>query len=441
MKKLLISIFLCILLACSPLFLFSAGAYTLPVGLEIHAKSVYMVNVETGTVVYQKDPTAAVYPASVTKLMTALVALEQTPDLQKQVTAYPQVVDDLLGTGAAVAGLFPGEIVTMDQLLHMLLIPSSCDAANVIAMEVSGSIEGFVALMNQKAADLKMENTHFVNAHGLHDDAQVTTAYDLYLLAQEILKHPQLTEICEKYSYTVPPTNIKESERNFSTTNYMINPTSSWYYKRVRGLKTGFTDAAGRNLVSLAEKDGSRYITVVMGCPADTLNGYQVHHEFDNTDALLRWAYTDLEYTSVIDTTKPIAEVKVSLCKERDHVIAVPSKEFYAIVPKQSVDSVILEPHLDATELEAPIEKGTVLGTATVKCAGEEIGTIQLVAGETCERSFFLLITNRLWKVISSTPFIIIFILLLIGLAVFIAWNIQDNRRRRRLWNSKVRNK
>ncbi|MBR3844199.1 MAG: D-alanyl-D-alanine carboxypeptidase, partial [Clostridia bacterium] len=217
-------------------------------------------------------------------------------------------------------------------------------------------------------------------------------------------------------------------------------PTSSWYYKRVQGLKTGYTDEAGRNLVSLAEKDGSRYITVVMGCPADTLNGYQVHHEFDNTDALLRWAYTDLEYTSVIDTTKPVAEVRVTLCKENDHVIAVPAKEFYAIVPKQSIDSVILEPHLDATELEAPIEKGTVLGTATVKCAGEDIGTVQLVAQETCERSTFLLVTNRIWRVISSTPFIIIFVLLLIALAAFIAWNIQVNRRRRRLWNSKVRN-
>ncbi len=441
MKKLLFSIFLSILLVCSPLFLFSAGAYTLPVGIELHAKSVYMVNVETGTVVYQKDPYTTVYPASVAKLMTALVALEQTPDLQKQVTAYPRVVEDLWGTGAAVAGLFPGETVTMEQLLNMLLIPSACDVANVIAMDISGNIEEFVALMNQKAADLKMENTHFTNAHGLHDDAQVTTAYDLYLLAQEILKHPQLTEICDKYYYTLPPTNIKESERNFVTTNHMINPTSSWYYKRVKGLKTGYTDDAGRNLVSLAEKDGSRYITVVMGCPAETKNGYQVHHEFDDTDALLRWAYTDLEYTSVIDTTNPVAEVKVSLCKERDHVMAVPSQEVYAIVPKQSIDSVILEPHLDAAQLEAPVEKGTVLGTATIKCAGEEIGTVQLVAGESCKRSFFLLITNRIWKIISSTPFIIIVILLLIALAIFIAWNVQDNRRRRRLWDSKVRNK
>ena len=441
MKKLLISLFLCIVFACSPFFILSAGAYTLPVGLELHAKSVYMVNVETGTVVFQKDPHQKVYPASVTKLMTALVALEQTPDLQTQVTAYPGVVDDLLGTGAAVAGLFPGEIVTMDQLLHMLLIPSACDAANVIAMAVSESVEEFVALMNQKAADLNMENTHFTNAHGLHDDAQSTTAYDLYLLANEILKHPQLTEICEKYTYTVPPTNIKESERVFSTTNYMINPTSSWYYKRVRGLKTGYTDAAGRNLVSLAEKDGSRYITVVMGCPAGTLNGYQVHKEFDDTDALLRWAYTDLEYTSMIDTTKPIAEVEVTLCKERDHVMAVPEKEFYAIVPKQSVDSVIIEPHLNTTQLEAPVTKGTVLGTATVKCAGEEIGTIQLVAAETCERSLFLLVVNRIWNVLTSTVFIILFILLLLALLVFIIWNIQVNRRRKRLWNSKVRNK
>jgi D-alanyl-D-alanine carboxypeptidase (penicillin-binding protein 5/6) len=440
MKKFAISIFLSLILVFSTLFAPMATAYTLPPDLEIHAKSVYMVNVETGTVVYEKDPTISVYPASVTKLMTALVALEQCPDLNRTVIVYPQVVDDLLGTGAAVTGLLPGEQVTMNQLLQMLLIPSACDAANAIAMEVCNSVEEFVVLMNQKAAALGMENTVYANAHGLHEDHQVTTAYDQYLLAQEVLKHKELTDICSQYVCELPATNYHEA-RSFPTTNYMINPTSSWYYKRVQGLKTGYTDNAGRNLVSLAEKDGQRYITVVMGTPADTLNGYQVHHEFDNTYELLYWAYTDLSYQNVVNTNKPIAEVKVKLCKETDHVIAVPAQEFHAIVPNESLDSVIFEPHLDKEELEAPIEKGAVLGTATVKCAGEEIGTIQLVAQQECKRNGFLWLTNRLVKLITHPITLTILALLLLAAIVFIAWNVQDNRRRRRLWNSKVRNR
>lgn len=438
MKKLSISLILSILLFCSPLIAPTSAAYALPPGTEIHAKSVYMVNVETGTVVYEKDPTVAVYPASVAKLMTALVAVRNTDDLQTVVTAYPDVVNDMLGTGAANQNIQPGEKLTMEQLLYLLLIPSACDAANVIAMEVGGSIEKFVAMMNAEAARLGMKNTTYTNAHGLHDDNMVTTAYDNYLLANEILGYKILTDICATPTYTIPATNTCEA-RNLVTTNYMINPTSSWYYKRVQGLKTGYTDPAGRNLVSLAEKDGQRYITVVMGCPAERLNGYDVHHEFDNTDDLLRWAYTDLEYLLVADKDQPLAEVAVSLCSETDHVMAVPSEAFYAVVPSQSADNIIIKPNITADQLEAPIEKGDALGTATVICAGEEIGTIQLVAASTCERNGFLLVVNRIWRVISSTPFLIIFFTLLAALIGLIAWNIYVNQRRRRLWNSKVR--
>ncbi len=440
MKKFAISVILCLILAITPLFGSTAAAYTLPPDLEIHARSVYMVNLETGTVVYEKNSTASAFPASVTKLMTALVALEQTPDLTKTVSVYPQVVDDLLGTGAAIAGLMPGEQVTMEQLLNLLLVPSSCDAANAIAMEVSGSIEAFVALMNQKAQQLNMTNTFYANAHGLHEEIQATTAYDQFLLAREILNHPQLTDICCQYNYTLPATNLS-AERSFPTTNYMINPYSSWYYKRVQGLKTGYTDEAGRNLVSLAEKDGQRYITVVMGCPAETLNGYQVHHEFDNTYDLLYWAYTDLQYLTVVEATKPVAEVELSLCKETDHVIAVPAESFNAIVPVNSVENVVVEAHLDQTKIEAPIEKGALLGTATVLCAGQEIGTIQLVAQQTCRRNGFLFIKDRMLKVLLHPITLTVLAVILIGLAGLIAWNIQVNRKRRRLWNSRARRK
>ena len=438
MKKCIISIFLVLLLACTPLAGLEAAAYTLPVGTELHAQSVYMVNIETGTVVFEHNPTLRTYPASITKLMTALVVLDQVPDLKQTVTVYDGVVDDLLGTGAAVAGLKAGEQVTYEQLLACLLIPSACDAANALAVAACGSIPRCVAYMNQKAQELGMKDTVYVNAHGLHDPGQYTTAIDLYALAMEVLKHPVLTELCRQYEYTMPATNVSD-ERSFATTNYMINPTSSWYYKRVQGLKTGYTDAAGRNLLSLAEKDGQRYITVVLGCPAETLNGYQVHHEFDDTDMLLRWAFTKLDYLSAVSADTPVDEVKVTLSATSDHVIAVPSEDFYAIVPIDAADSVLIEPHLTVTELEAPVHKGDVLGTATVTCAGEEIGTIELVAQQTLERSTFLWIKDRVLRVITSPTFIAVFVILLLAIAGFVIWNIQVNTKRRRLWNSKAR--
>ncbi len=443
MKKIIFSVFSCffaLLLAVGGALPPAAAAcYTLPAGTQLHAKAVYMMNVETGTVVYELDPHRQVYPASVAKLMTALVAVELSPSLDEKITVYEGVVDDLLGTGASVAGLLPGEQLTMRQLLGCLLVPSACDAANAIAIALCGSVEAFVAQMNLRASTLGMNDSYFTNAHGLHDPAQVTSAYDLVQLGKEILNHPELTELCASVSYTLPPTNLKQEERVFETTNFMINPTSSWYYRRVQGLKTGYTDDAGRNLLSLAEKDGRRYLTAVLGCPVETLNGYQVHHEFDDTDALLHWAFTDLDYLCVVQTTRPVGEVKVTLCADTDYVTAVPSADFYAIVPSQSAESVLLEPHLTVTELRAPVEQGTPLGTATVLCAGEEVGTVQLVAQQSCKRSLLLWIRD--WFVRFSKVLLVIAAVLVLLIAAFVVWNVRVNRRRRRLWNSKVRDR
>ena len=442
MKKFVISMFLCLILSFSALATPIVQAYTPPPDVVVHAKSVYMVNLETETVVYEKDPTDIIYPASLTKLMTALVAMDLTPDLNKKVIVYPDVVEDLWGTGAATAFLYPEEEVTMEHLLNLLLIPSACDAANVIAMATCGSKEAFVNLMNQKAAELGMTNTHYVNAHGLHDPAQTTTAYDLYLLAKEVVKSPLLTKICGTTSYTLPPTNIS-GERVYNTTNLMMLSSTDWYYQRIQGLKTGFTDEAGRNLVSLAEKDGQRYITVVMGCPPEDADGYSQHYEFDDTYKLLYWAYTDLTYKNVINTTQPVEEISVTLCKETDFVKLVPEKEFYAIVPQKSADNVILSPKLNVQTLEAPVEKGTVLGTADVMCAGEKVGTINLVAQETCERNQGMYVMDRIKKgvlaVVTSPWFWIPLLILVAAVTLFVVWNVRDNRRRRRLYNSKVR--
>ncbi len=442
MKKFVISIILCLILFCSSLIVPMASAYTPPPDVVIHARSVYMANLETGTIVYEKDAQQIIFPASITKLMTALVAMDLTPDLSKTITVYPDVVEDLWGTGAATAFLYPGEQVTMEQLLNLLLIPSACDAANVIAMATCGSQEAFVTLMNQKAKELGMTKTHYVNTHGLHDPTQTTTAYDIYLLAKEVVKSPLLTKICATTSYTLPATNMSE-ERTYNTTNLMMLSSTDWYYQRVQGLKTGFTDEAGRNLVSLAEKDGQRYITVVMGCPPEDADGYSQHYEFDDTYKLLYWAYTELEYKNVINATQPVEEIAVTLCKEAKFVKLVPEKEFYAIVPQKSSDNVILVPELSAQTLEAPVEKGTVLGIAKVMCAGEEIGTVNLIAQESCERNQGLYIWDRTKKgvlaVITSPWFWVPLLVVFVTVTIFVIWNVQENRRRRRLWSSKVR--
>jgi hypothetical protein len=146
-------------------------------------------------------------------------------------------------------------------------------------------------------------------------------------------------------------------------------------------------------------------------------------------------AQGELEYMTVVETTKPVAEAKISLCKETDHVIAVPSEDFNAIIPKDSLDSIIITPHLSQEEWVAPVEKGTVLGTATVTCAGAEIGTIDLVAQETCKRSFFLLI----WSWITHPICLAIYAVIALAIIAFAVWNVRMNYRRRKMWSSRSR--
>ncbi|MBR4867706.1 MAG: D-alanyl-D-alanine carboxypeptidase [Clostridia bacterium] len=412
-----------------------ASAYTLPPDVEVFAKSVYMVNLETGMVVYQKDPNAILYPASVVKLMTALVAVEQCPNIKTGFAVYPQVVEDLQNAKTDTFGLVAGEQVTLEQMLNLMLVPSFCDASNAIAVQIGGSIDGFVKLMNEKAAALGMKNTRYTNAHGLHDAKQVTTAYDQYLLAREIIKHKELVEICGQSSYTMPATNHHKEEQSFTTTNFMVNPFSDWFYKRVQGLKPGFSEEAGRNMVSLAEKDGQRYITVVLGSPIEKVNGYHQHKEFDTTYNLLYWAYTELEYLTIADVNQPVTELGVSWCKETDHVIVVPAEDFQAIVPKDAADSTILTPTLKKDRLLAPVKKGKVLGTATITCAGQEIGTVDLVAKNTCKLSFAMLI----WSIVSHPICLVLYGIIAVAAIAFLVWNVRVNYRRRRLWNSRSR--
>ncbi len=429
MKKL----FLLFLSALTAAMLFASPslAYTLPASTVVHARSALLYSLDTETIVYEKDIDETMYPASLQKMMVALLVIEREPNLDRTLTVSSNAVNELLGTGAAVANLKAGEEMTVRDLLYCLLLPSACDAANVLAETYGGSIAGFVDLMNEKAAALGMESTHFANAHGLHHDDQHTTARDILQLALAVSQSEELMTICSSTRHIIEPTN-KNDRRVLVSTVWLQDKMTNYYYKYAKGIKTGYTESAGRCVVSTAEKDGSRYLCVVMGCAEKDEQGNRVRYEFVDSKALYEWAFSDLTKARLVELDKPVTEIRVELCSQKDFMQLVPAETLTAIVPKEAQSSVILEPVLNSQSVEAPINKGDVLGYAVVKCAGEELGQVDLVAAGSLERSELLAFWKGFKNVVTSPLFLILVAVVILLIVGFILLVIIQNRNRRR---------
>lgn len=226
--------------------------------LGISAKSAVLIEAVTGKVLYGKNEKSILPVASTTKIMTTLLCLE-SGDLDEQFV----VNSDAIKVEGSSMGLQEGDLVTKRILCYGMMLPSGNDAANAIAIELGGSFENFSIMMNNKAKEIGMEDTNFVTPSGLHDDKHLSTAYDMALLTREAMKNKDFCDICSeksvKLQYGNPP-----YDRWLSNSNKLLK-----FYDGCTGVKTGFTDEAGRCLVSSAEKDGVRLIAVTLNAPDD----------------------------------------------------------------------------------------------------------------------------------------------------------------------------
>lgn len=245
---------------------------------SIPTPKVLVMDAKDGTVFFERDADARAFPASTTKIMTCILALENG-NLDDAIT----VGDEVLGTKikftqySSLMGLVSGEQVTLRDLVYGLMLVSGNDAAEAIAVHLGGSIDGFVDLMNQKAQSLGMTNTHFMNPHGVHDENHYTTARDMGKLAAYAIKNPAFVEIAKAVTYTVPASNLRANPLVLNNSNRLIRTTEgdafSCVYPYAIGLKTGDTTAAGKCLVGAAERDGARAIVVLYGDTAELYGG------------------------------------------------------------------------------------------------------------------------------------------------------------------------
>ena len=308
-------------------YVFGSDAVKSALDEKLQANCVLLADEDSGQYYYTRNIDAKAYPASLTKIMTLLLAVEAVErgdvNLSDTVTAYDDCNADMV-EGASNADIKVGETMTFEDFLYCAMISSANEACNVVAEYVCGSISAFVQRMNERAQALGCTGTHFVNPHGLPNDDHYTTAHDLYRITKEALSHELFATICNTVKHTVPATNLSD-ERTLSNTNGLINPESpmyrGYYYEYAKGVKTGHTDAAGYCLISTAEKDGVRLLCVVLGGKGTTrANGTTDFGSFSDTLTAYRWVFANYGWRDIVSASDLICEVPVRYGRDSDSV-------------------------------------------------------------------------------------------------------------------------
>ncbi len=406
-----------------------------------HAGAAIVVDGDHGDVLYDYNAYEKMYPASITKIMTSLVVLEAIDNgeltLDTPITASAEAVT--LPEDSSTVGIKAGEVLTVEQLLYCDLVPSANEACNILAEAVAGSTEAFVERMNDKAARLGMTGTHFTNPHGLHDDDHYTTAYDIYLMARAAMEYDVFRTIVSTTVYTLPATNLSEA-RVLHTTNSLLD---NWYvlgytYSDAIGIKTGYTEEAGRCLASAAVDDqGRTFYCVVLGSEfAYDEDGNFIRYSFSESKRLLQWAFQNFQRVTLLDedTENVIREVTVTLSDEADYVLAQPVGSIEATMPID-YDPAQAKYIIDLPDsVEAPVNAGDQLGTISFVYDGVNYGTLPMVAADAVVRSefqYYLQVVRDYWAKWWVKALLVLVILLILILIIYIGL-IRPRRRRRR---------
>ena len=401
------------------------------------ATAALLVDADYDVVLYELNAYEKRYPASITKVMTALLALEAVDRGELALTdiiTAPEGIHNDLTADSSTQNIKSGEEMSLLDLLYCALVASANEACNVIAYAVAGGTSEFVELMNQRAAELGMTGTHYVNAHGLHDDDHYTTAWDIYLLCREAMKNETFREIVSTTEYTVPATNLSE-ERLFYNTNALLSQLKyrGYVYTPAIGIKTGSTGEAGLCLASAAEQDGRTLYCVVLGAElAPQEDGSYKRMNFSETIRLFEWGFDNFSYRTILESSDPVAQVEVTL-SDTDYVLVRPEGSLSALLPNDlDVSEFTQTVTLNAESVEAPVTEGQVLGTITLSYDGVDYGSLDLVALNDVERSELLYRIDQVEKLIAQPLFKVAVVVLIVFILVLIITISARGRRRRR---------
>lgn len=436
MRKAIIFLFSLIFLLSS--LTVGAGA-TYNKELNVKSNILFMSSLDNGTIIFDKNADLKTAPASLTKIITAMVVLENCKDLSEVVAAPAEVIRSFDGKNSSNAGIVVGEELTIDQLLHLMLVKSANEAASILAYHIGGNdIDKFVDMMNAYVKKLGCKNTHLKNPHGLDEEGQYVTARDLNTIVTHALKNETFEKITSTTVYYLPPNNKRDKETRFPTTNKLVSPSlKNYYYEYAKGVKTGTTEKAGCCLISTASKNGYTYLCISMQAPSEDINGDGVEENmaFKDCKTAFEWVFKNIKLKVIADPNDVVTTVDVDLSRKIDHVRLMPKEEISDLVPT-NVDStgILIEPIKETIpkSVEAPIKKGDVIGKARVMYAGKEIRKIDLVAGEDVSRSPILYIGHLISTAFKSTAVKIIAGVAILLIIFYIVINILYEKKKKK---------
>ena len=391
-KKLFLSLTFIFFIIFSNTYINISSAAEAP---SIDTGSIYLMDSRTTKPLYTKDENTRMYPASTTKIMTAILTLENC-DLDEVVTANYSAISNI-PEGYTTADIQIGEQLTIEQLLELLLVHSANDAANVLAEYVGGSINSFVSMMNTKLNDLGLTDSHFTNAYGLQDDNHYTTAHDLAFLMKYCLQNETFRKISGQASCAIPATNMW-GPRKYDSTNQLLIAGNEYYYQYVFSGKTGFTSQAKHCLVTAAYNNDLELICVVLGND----------DRFNVTRSLYEYAFSNYELKNVINENDIVTNITVNgASNNTKNLDLLISESIPALV--ETNNNTELTPIIDLNDnISAPISQGDILGKVTYSINGVNY-TTNLIASHDVEKS----------NVISYLVFglvLIIFIFIIMGI-------------------------